>query len=129
MLCAGGYQIDPGGLDAAVPEQVGKLDNIMADLIENSGKQVPQIVREHLARLYARIFAELLELCPDLAAVKLLSASGAKNRAGGDFLFLSIAKQIAAEPFRQQNHADFPFEGNFRLALPRGFHGDIAGTR
>ena len=35
-------------------------------------------------------------------------------------------EQLAAEFPRQQDHADFAFEGDFGLALPHGFHCDIA---
>ena len=87
---------------------------------------MPQIVGEHLARHHAGVFAKALHLRPDLAAAQFFSAFGAKDRTRGGLLLLGIFEQLAAEFPRQQDHADFAFEGDFGLALPHGFHCDIA---
>ena len=49
MFRPGGDQIDPGGLDAAVAQDVRELRNILTGLVKDAGKQVPEVVGEHLA--------------------------------------------------------------------------------
>ena len=54
---AGGHDIDSCGVDAAVPQNVGKLGNVLFDAIESAGKEFAQIVGENLRRRYVRGFA------------------------------------------------------------------------
>ena len=54
---AGGHDIDSCGVDAAVPQNVGKLGNVLFDAIESAGKELAQIVGENLRRRYVRGFA------------------------------------------------------------------------
>ena len=66
MLRAGGDQVDAGGLNAGMPEQVGQLCNIVADAVERTCEQVTQVVREDLCRGDARQPADRLHLRPYL---------------------------------------------------------------
>ena len=97
MLRARGHQVDPGGLDAAVAQQVGELDDVPAGPIKHRGEQVPQIVREHLSGLHTGVLAETFHLRPDLPAAQFFSAFGAKDLAGGGLLFLGVFQQLPAE--------------------------------
>ena len=101
MLGAGGDEVDAGGLDAAVAQQVRQLDDVPAGPVEHHSKQVPQIVGEHLARVHPGVPAQPLHLRPDLPAAQLFSAFGAKDCTGGGFLFLGVLEQLPAELFRQ----------------------------
>ena len=47
MLRPGGQEVDPGGLDAAVAQQVRQLHDVPAGPVEDGGEQVPQVVGEH----------------------------------------------------------------------------------
>ena len=125
MLGPGSDQINTGGLDAAVPEKVGQLGNVFACLVKDRSKQMAQIMRKYLMRVYTGMFAQGLQLSPNLPAAQFLSAFGAKNRAGSGFLFLSKLCQLSTQFARQQNHPDLPFERDFRLALADGLYGDI----
>ena len=74
--------INPRGIDAAVAEDVGKLGYILVRLIKCFGKQLAQIVREHLLVVYAGGSAQRLHLSPHVPAVKSPSAPGDKEHAG-----------------------------------------------
>ena len=45
---AGGHDINAGGIDAAVPQNIRQLGNVFFLVIECPGKQFPQIVGENL---------------------------------------------------------------------------------
>ena len=125
MLCAGGSQVDACGFDAAVAQQVSQFGNVPAGSVEDSGKQVPQIVRKHFPWLHACVLAQPFQFRPDLSAAKFLSAFGAKDRAGGGFLFFHILQQLATEFSGEQDGADLAFESDFCFALLDSFYGDI----
>ena len=57
VLRARGHDVNAGGVDAAVTQDVGQLGYVLLDPIERAGEQLPQIVREHLARRYIGLFA------------------------------------------------------------------------
>ena len=65
MLDASTHNVDPGGVDAAVAENICQLRNILFHTVEGSGKQLPQIVRECLAGIYPGSFAQTFHLRPN----------------------------------------------------------------
>ena len=125
MLRSGGDQIDAGGLDAAVTQDICQLRHIPADPVKGSGKQVPQVVREHLAGLYLRPDTQGFHLRPDLLSGHTSAASGEKDLTGGDFLPRCIPHQLPAELSRQQNGADLALHPNFCFALLNCFDCEI----
>ena len=90
IFIARGDKIDAGRLYAAVSEDIGKLDDVMADHIEPAREQMPQIVREHLAALDPSRAAQRFHRSPYLPPVHPTSAFGEEYLAGGDFSFPSI---------------------------------------
>ena len=52
-----GYNIDPGGIDAAVSQDIRQLGNILFNPVKGSGKQFSQVVRENLGFLHTCFFA------------------------------------------------------------------------
>ena len=66
VLRPGGQKIDTGRFNGAVPQYVRQLRNILVRPVKRYGETMPQIVREHLGRLHARILAEPLHLRPYL---------------------------------------------------------------
>ena len=52
MLRAGGKEINSGGIDGAVPQQVRQLYNVAGRFIKGDGKQMPQVVGKNLGSLY-----------------------------------------------------------------------------
>lgn len=57
VFCAGGDDIDAGRIDAAVPENIRKLGDVLFDAVEYPGEQVPQVMGEHLLRIDVRLGA------------------------------------------------------------------------
>ena len=52
MFGAGCHDINPGGINAAVAQDVCQLGNVLFDSVESSGKLLPQIVGKYLAGIY-----------------------------------------------------------------------------
>ena len=109
-----------------VDEIWGQLGDVPAGLVEHPGEEVPEIVREDLGGLHARVPAQGLQLRPDLAPAQLPAAPGAEYRAGGGFLPCRIAQQLAAELPRQQDDTYLALERYLGPAPFRRLHGDIA---
>ena len=125
MLRARGDQVNAGGLDGAVTQHVSQLDHIPAHLIKGPGKQVPQVMGEHLAGGHPGRLAEPFHLRPDLPSGQTFSASGEKDLAGGGFLLPGVLFQLPAQLAREQDGTQLSFQGD--LGSPRlgGLHGDI----
>ena len=58
--------VDPGGIDAAVTQNVRKADDVLLHGIEHLGEQMAQIVGKYFFRLHPGFFTELLHLPPEL---------------------------------------------------------------
>ena len=99
MFCAGCHNIDPGGVDAAVAQDVCQLGDVPFDAIKGSGEQLAQIVGKHLAGFHLRLFAEHFHPRPDTAPTQRLSVPGCEDHAGTNAVFLCI---------RQQSPRSFP---------------------
>ena len=48
---ASGHDIDAGGVNAAVAENIRQLGNILLDTVKGPGKELPQIVGKYLTFL------------------------------------------------------------------------------
>ena len=48
VLHTSGHDIDPGGVDTAVAQNVGQLGDILLDAVEGSGEQLPQVMGKYL---------------------------------------------------------------------------------
>ena len=109
MFHAGGHNIDPGGVDAAVSQDVGQLGDILLNAIKSAGKQFSQVVRKHLGFFYPRSFTKLFHLVPDTAAVKMLSVLANEDRARRDILLLGIMQQQFSQLTRNEDRPGFAF--------------------
>ena len=92
MLRAAGNQIDPRGFQRAVAQHVGQLGHIPAGAVKHPGKEVPQVVGEHLAGSHTGLGAQGLHLGPNLLARDGAAPAGAEDPIGGDChaLFLAV---------------------------------------
>ena len=90
MLRAGGLEVDSGGVDRAVAQDVGQSDDIPAGPVEHRGEQVPQIVGKDLGGSHARPLTQIFHLLPDLPPAEASPAFGDKNLTGGGFLPLGV---------------------------------------
>lgn len=84
------HNINTGGIDATVSQNVSKLGDIPLDSVECPGKQLPKVMRKHLRSLNTRSFAKLLHLPPDIASVKGLSTLAHEDCPCCDMLLLGI---------------------------------------
>ena len=116
MFRAGGNQINPGGFNTGVSQYIREFSDISAHFIKCCGEKMPEIVWEYLAGFNSCVSAQLFHLIPNLSSGNSPSASGEKELTGGDFIFLRILLQLAAELSWQQNGADFSLEGDLRPA-------------
>ena len=57
VLNTGCHDINAGGVDAAVAENICQLRNVLFHAVEGSGKQFPQIVWEYFAGIHPGSFA------------------------------------------------------------------------
>ena len=78
------HRIDAGGVDARMPEQIGKADDILLQTVIGARKEMAQIVRKNLALRYARTFAKSLHIRPDVGTVKRPSAFRYENGTAWD---------------------------------------------
>lgn len=81
VLAAGGNDIDSGCVDAAVAENVRQLCNVLFNPVKCAGKQMPQVMRKDLFRVYPRLLAKAFHLPPDIGAVHRFSCAGDKYSA------------------------------------------------
>ena len=66
---AGGHNIDPGGINAAVSQDIRQLRNVLLDPVKSPGKELPQIMWKHFRRINSYRHTEPLHLRPDITAV------------------------------------------------------------
>lgn len=93
VLLSGGHDIDAGGVDAAVAEEVCQLGDILLNGVEGSGKELAEVMRKYLSRLHPGGLAQAFHLRPDVAAVQRTAASGAEDQAADDANSLCVAQQ------------------------------------
>ena len=84
MFGAGGHNIDPGGINAAVSQDIRQLRNVLLDPVKSPGKELAEVMGKYLGFLDTRFPAKLLHLSPNAAAVQRLAAFSKKNHTGTD---------------------------------------------
>ena len=87
VFSTGGHDIDAGGLDAAVAQNIRKLCDVFAEGIKAAGKELAQIMGKHLSRIHIRRGTKPLHLRPYIAAVQWLSAACYKDASTADSPF------------------------------------------
>lgn len=122
MLRAGRAQIDPGGVDGAVPQHVGQLYDVAGGLIEGGGEQMPQIMGKDLRSRHARFFAQSFQDPPDGLSGEGPAVFGEEDLTGGDFLFSGEPEQLPAQFFGQEDGADFSLQRDIGPPGPTGLH-------
>ena len=125
MFDAGGHDINPGGVDTAVTQDVGKLGDVLLDTIESSSKELPQVMGKHLGFFHTRNLTKLFHLPPNSTAVKRFSALANKDRPGRDMLVLSIIQQQFSQLARHEDRPSFAFAVHRYFATPHRFNGKI----
>ena len=125
MLFPAFHRIDPRRIDAAVPQDIRQLAQILLLVIVGPGEQVAQIVGEDLGARHAAALPEALHRPPDVAAVHGPSAPGDEDGAGHDAAGLHVLLQGAAQLCREDDGADPSLAGDRRRAHPDRLGGDV----
>ena len=118
MFFAGGDDIDPRGVDAAVAEDIGQFGDILLHGVKGAGEEMAQIMREDLLRCDARLDAERLHLLPDITAVDRPSARRDEYRPRNDAPSRDIPLQLFLQGGNEKNRSRLPLAGHRRLAPP-----------
>ena len=92
VLGAGGHNIDPGGIDAAVSKDIRQLGNILLNAVKSTGKELAKIMRKDLGRIYFRRMTQSFHLLPDVATIQGFSGPGNENCAASDTALLRITQ-------------------------------------
>ena len=103
-----GHQIYAGRFDVAVAQHIRQTHHVVAGAIEGPGEQAAEIVGKHLTPFHTRRRAQSFHFGPDLLSVHSHTALGDENLTQGDFLFLGIFQELAAQTVGQQNGTDLP---------------------
>ena len=118
MLRAGRHDVDARGVDAAVTENVCQLCNIFLYGIKRPGKELPQIVREHLARIYICLYAQALHGCPDVASVEGSAGSRAEDHPLCKLGHMRVLLQVSFQLAGKKNTACLAFALDGDLTAP-----------
>ena len=92
VLCARCDDIDARGVNACMPQNVRKLGNVLFHTVKDTRKQMPQIVRKHLAWQHACLLAQGFHLPPYVVPADRFAAARDENAALLDFLRFGVAR-------------------------------------
>lgn len=129
MLRAGRHDVDARGVDAAVTENVCQLCNIFLYGIKRPGKEIPQIVREHLARIYICLYAQALHGCPDVASVEGSAGSRAEDHPLCNPGHMRVLQQESFQLAGKKNTACLAFALYSDLTAPDCIDGEVLQLR
>ena len=101
------------------------MGQVLLNGIKAAGKQVPQVVRKHLAGIHSGAGTEFFHIMADIRPVQGSAASGSENMAVVYAQLLCVFQQPAAQPLLQKNGAVFPFHANFCPSVLGRFHCNI----
>ena len=107
VLGAGGDDINSCGVDAAVTENVGKLDDVLFDAVKHAGEKVAQVVRKYFLRIDVRGFAQGFHFTPDVCAAYRVAGSCYKNHTAFYSARFCVAEQLLTEFFNNKYYARF----------------------
>ena len=91
MLGTGRNEVDAGGREAGVPQDVRQFDHVPGQAVKRPGKQVAEVMGEDLPRVDAGHAGKGLHLGPDLPPGQRIPPPGAENRAGRDAVAAGVA--------------------------------------
>ena len=90
MFGAGGHDIDPGGIDAAVAQDICQLCNILLNAIEGPGKKFAQVVGKDLGGIDLCRMAQPFHLRPNVASIQGGAVPGNEDSTALDTAFLRV---------------------------------------
>ena len=84
VLGAGGHDVDPGGINATVPQNIRQLRNVLLNAIKSPCKELTEVMGKDLGGIDTRCLTQPFHLCPDVASVQGLTGSCHKDNAAMD---------------------------------------------
>ena len=100
-----GLRVDAGRLDAGMAEQVGQAHDVLLLPVEREGKEMAQVVREHLLRGHARRRAQPFHHAPDVRAVERVAVLRDEHGPGGDALLPALLLHLHCKSARKKVEA------------------------
>ena len=91
VFVAGRDNINSCGVDATVAENVCELGNVLFYAVECSCKQVAQIMRKHLLRIYSCLHAKTFHFSPNVGSTHRFATSGYEDRTRRNLLLCCIS--------------------------------------
>jgi len=129
VLLAGADDIDPGGFDAAVAQNVRKLGNVFLNSVKGPGEELSQAVGENLPGIHACPGAEPLHQSPDAAPVQRCSVSADEDRSGAELFFLRVVQQKPSKLPGDQHRPGLSLAPDHRLSLAHSLESEIFQLR
>ncbi len=117
-------EIDARGLDGGVAKHICQPRDVVAFIIKDGGKKVPQVVRKDFAGRHMAGDGKAFHIGPHLITAHGFSIRGEKNLAADDFFLTGVLPQLVAEPGGNEDGADLSFEMDISAAARDGFGGD-----
>ena len=94
MFLAGGYDINPSGIDAAVTEDVGELGDIFFNAVKRAGKQVTKVMRKNFGGVDVCVPAKLFHFSPDVCTADGPARFGDKYRTAVNMVTICIFQKL-----------------------------------
>ena len=109
VLRPGRSDIDAGGIDAGMAQNIRQFPDILIHGIKYPGEQMAQIVGEYLAGGNPCLAAQALHLPPDFNTVDRTAPPGKKNGAGTDIAFPAASQilKILCKISKKNGNIDF----------------------
>lgn len=79
MFIAGGNDVNTGGIDTAVTENVGELGNVLFNPVKHPCEQMTKVMWEHFLRIDTRTFAKAFHFPPDVGTAHWFACSCNEN--------------------------------------------------
>ncbi len=122
---ARGHDIDARGINARMPQNVRQLGNVLFHAVKDARKQVPQIVRKHLAWQHARLLAQRFHHPPHAGAADRLAVPCKENAPFCDLLRFCVPCQLFLQRRNDQNAPILALAVHGCLSPPRRLYGNI----
>lgn len=125
MLHTCGHDIDTGGVDAAVTENIRQLGDILLDAVEGPGKKLPEIVGKYFGCLHLCPFAQVLHPSPDAGTVYRYTVFIYEDHAVFDLSFSGEIHQYFSQFPRKQDRPGLILAADKDAALFDHFQSEV----
>lgn len=117
-------EIDARGLDGGVAKHICQTRDVVAFIIKDGGKKVPQVMRKDFAGRHMTGDGKAFHSGPHLITAHGFSIRGEKNLAADDFFLAGVLPQLVAEFAGNEDGADLSFKMDIGATARDRFGGD-----